>query len=112
MTEPRELSEQESKLLGQLLESGAFDAVLVARVQGELKYFPPTLADEYITASAWLVLARARQTAALRKIQKHAKGLSPDVAGGLLVLWAAQAAELAESKVREAAPPKAAVEQG
>ncbi len=99
MAEPRELSEQESRLIGVLLDSGAFDTVLAARVQGELKYFPPELLAEYVTASAWLILARAGQTAALRKIQKQAKGMQPHVVQGLVVLWAAQASEEAEKRV-------------
>ena len=98
---PRELSEQEQRLIDELVSSGGFDAVLAAYVVGELKYMAPELPAEYIQASAWLMLARARQTAALKRIQQQTKGLQPHVAQALLVLWAAQAAEIAEQMLKK-----------
>lgn len=110
MTEPRELSEQEGRLLKELVDTGGFDAVLAARVTGELKYFPPEMLEDYVQASAWLMLARARQTAALKRIQKKAAGVQPHVAQGMLILWAAQASEVAEKKLKEFAPQAATEE--
>lgn len=104
----REPTPAERDLVGQLVAAGGIDSVTAAFVLKEIRQFPLELVDEYVNASAWLVLARGQQMAALRKIQETGKCVAPGVASALLLVWGAAASGLAAEKVKGMVPKQEA----